>query len=101
MNPAFYCFDAELAEKGELEVRHRLPYSDLDSLDPAALERFRAQGDPLEWSHTLTTLVGGQLVAGFLLTGLYEDVFGPDLPDPVSDHMPTMLATRAVKPGGA
>jgi SAM-dependent methyltransferase len=98
MNPAYYCFDFELAEKGELEFRHKLPYSDMAGLDSDTLGRLRQRGLPMEFSHTLTDQIAGQLEAGFLLAGFYEDDFGPDIPDPISDYMPTMMATRAVKP---
>jgi len=98
MNPVYYCFDFELAEKGELEVRHRLPYSDIHSLDTATLDKYRQEGLPMEFSHTLTGQIGGQLEAGFLLAGFYEDDFGPDIDDTLSRFMPTLMATRAVKP---
>ena len=101
MNPAYYCFDFERAEKGELEVRHRLPYADLTSLDADTLATYRQKGLPLEWSHTLTAQIAGQMEAGFLLAGFYEDDFGPDIPDPLSGFMSTMMATRAVKPAEA
>jgi SAM-dependent methyltransferase len=96
MNPAFYVFDLDLAEReGRLEVRHTLPYSDAVSLSGKALERRREAGEPLEFSHTLADQIGGQLDAGFHLTGLYEDSH-QDFP--LSRHMPTYIATRAVKP---
>jgi SAM-dependent methyltransferase len=98
MNPVYYCFDYELAEKGELKVRHKLPYADLTSLDAGTLERYRQEGLPMEFSHTLTDQISGQLDAGFLLAGFYEDDFGPDINDTLSGFMPTLMATRAVKP---
>ena len=52
----------------------------------------------MEFSHSLTDQIAGQLETGFLLAGFYEDDFGPDIDDPISDYMPTMMATRAVKP---
>jgi len=98
MNPIYYCFDFERAEKGELDVRHKLPYADLTSLDPATLDRYLQEGLPMEFSHTLTDQIGGQLEAGFLLAGFYEDDFGPDIDDTLSKFMPTLMATRALKP---
>jgi hypothetical protein len=52
----------------------------------------------MEFSHTLTDQIAGQLAAGFLLAGFYEDDFGPDIDDTLSRFMPTLMATRAVKP---
>lgn len=101
MNPVYYCFDYEKAEKGELEVGHKLPYSDLGSLDAATLARYQAKGLPLEFSHTLTDQIAGQLEAGFVLTGFYEDDFGQGFGDTLSKFMPTLFATRALKPESA
>jgi SAM-dependent methyltransferase len=94
-NPMFYIFDNEAAERGELIVRHRLPYSDLESLTGAEREAIVEQGRPLEWSHTLAEQIGGQLDAGFMLAGLYEDRHSGH---PLAEYMGTYLATKAVKP---
>lgn len=96
MNPAFYIFDFDLAEKGVLEVKYGLPYSDVTSPSEEDRQRILASGRPLEFSHSLEDQIGGQLEAGFLLTALYEDRF--DEPDTISEYMPTFIATRAIKP---
>ena len=99
MNPAIYLFDLELAEeKGVLEVRHTLPYSDLEDASEETRRRLLEHGEPLEFSHSLEDQIGGQTDAGFLITGLYEDGRPPEANDVVSRHMPTCIATRAVKP---
>jgi SAM-dependent methyltransferase len=98
MNPAFYLFDTEQAQAGRLDVRHTLPYADPTSLDEAALARHQAQQAPYEFSHTLETLIGGQLAAGFVLTDFFEDRFDRESRDTLSLYMPTLLATRALKP---
>ncbi|MBC7931637.1 MAG: class I SAM-dependent methyltransferase [Rubrivivax sp.] len=95
LNPAFYIFDQELAERGILEVKHALPYSDTDSLSETERARRVAEREVFEFSHTLTDLIGGQLDAGFLLTGLYEDHHRTQLQ---AKYMPTYIATRAIKP---
>jgi hypothetical protein len=46
---------------------------------------------PLEFGHTLGDPIGGQRAAGFLITGLYEDI------DPES-ILGTYIPTRASKP---
>jgi SAM-dependent methyltransferase len=87
-NPALYIFDQDLADRtGRLEVTHALPYAD------AA----RKANEPLEFGHTLEDQIGGQMAAGFSLTGLYEDRFGPGDSHPLNKHMPTFIATRALK----
>ena len=96
VNPVQYIFDFELLdEKGELEVRHSIPYSDLVSLSDEQRRSYLENGDPLEFGHTLEDQIGGQIDAGFLLSGFYEDI------DPTSvlgEHIPTFIATRAFKP---
>jgi len=98
MNPDVYLFDLELAdEQGVLEVRHTLPYSDLEDAPAEVRRRYIENGEPLEFSHSLEDQIGGQADAGFLLAGLYEDRRPPEANDVVSRHMPVCIATRAVK----
>jgi len=97
-NPANFIFDFDKADnEGVLEVKYRLPYSDVESLEAAELEKVMESGWPLEFSHSLEEQIGGQLEAGFVLTGFFEDGFAPG-EDVISDHMPTFMATRALKP---
>ncbi len=66
MNPFYYIFDFDaLEKKGELNVRYSIPYSDAESLPADKLEEFKKNGTPLEFSHTLTDLIGGQCDAGY------------------------------------
>lgn len=94
-NPAIYIFDLQDERQERLEVKYRLPYSDIESLDEAEREKLLAAGQPLEFSHTLADQLGGQLDAGFRLTALYEDRHRGLR---VAEFMPTYVATRAVKP---
>lgn len=96
VNPILYLFDQELADDGILEVRHKLPYSDLTSLTEAERAVYVDELQPLEFGHTLTDQIGGQLDAGFVLTGFYEDIWPGS---PINQYTPTYIATRAVKPG--
>jgi SAM-dependent methyltransferase len=94
VNPDIYLFDEAALERGELVVRHPLPFS---SLDLPEAERRQYYGDgPVEFSHSLTEQIGGQLAAGFTLTHLVE---APHHMDPTARYMPGYIATRAVKPG--
>ena len=94
-NPVEYLFDAVALERGELVVRHTLPYSDLTSATPEEKAFLEASGDPLAFGHTLEDQLGGQLDAGFLLTALYEDRWSQSL---LGRYMSTFMATRAVRP---
>lgn len=94
MNPAFFIFDYPLSEQGRLEVKYSLPYSDLGSLSEADLQQYLEKGYPLEFGHTLEDQIGGQIKAGFVLTGFYEDK-DPDMY--LSKYMPMFIATQARK----
>ena len=94
MNPDIFIFDDEALERGELVARHPLPFSTLDLPDA---ERERVYGDgPVEFSHSLTEQIGGQLAAGFVLTRLVE---APHHWGPTARYLPGYIATRAVRPG--
>lgn len=96
MNPAFYLFSYDAMDgKEPLLVKYKLPYTDVEQLSKEELEKFIAEGSPLEHSHTLTEQIGGQLDAGFHLVAMYEDYHEEVA---LSAHMPTYIATRAVKP---
>jgi SAM-dependent methyltransferase len=96
MNPDVFIFDeAACFDRGELVVRHRLPYSDLTHLESAELGELRGTDVPLEFSHTLTGQIGGQLDAGFMITGFRE---APHHTGPTAAYMPGCFATRAIKP---
>lgn len=96
-NPALYVFDQQLADEGVLRVRHSLPYSDLSSISAEERRRYMDDLQPLEFGHTLEDQIGGQLDAGFVLTGFYEDGWtGMAL----AKYMPIFIATRALKPIG-
>jgi SAM-dependent methyltransferase len=92
MNPAVFLFDPDLAEAGDFEARYPLPF---DSTKLSEEERKRMYGDdsPLEFSHSLTDQIGGQLQAGFVLVELYEDTQNTA----VGKLLPVCIATRAVK----
>jgi len=97
LNPANYIFDLELAdETGELRVKYELPYAAPTSLGEEELRAQIQRGEPLEFSHTLEDQIGGQIDAGFVISGFYEDRHGDD--DPLAAYMPTLIATRATKP---
>jgi len=92
MNPVFYMFDLDKADKGILEVKYKLPHSDSDY--PELAEKLMAAGDALEHSHTLTEQLGGQMEAGFHIIDMYEDRHSGFI---VSEYTPTYIATRALK----
>ncbi len=98
MNPCFYLFDHEAMEQGAPPtVTYRLPYSDVATFTDTQIEARIAQGEAMEFSHSLDTQIGGQLLAGFVIAGFYEDRWD-DAATPLNAHMPTSMATLAIKP---
>lgn len=95
-NPILYIFDLKSWEQGKLVVRHKIPYSDMRDLSPEELkELIYDKNDAYNFGHSLADLIGGQIDAGFAITGFYEDnMGGQDLLDPYID---TVICTRAVK----
>lgn len=95
MNPIHYIFDLFKAdEEGVLEVKHSIPYADLTSLSKEELSNYVDKSLPVEFGHSLTDLLGGQLDAGFVITDMYED-YMPDFP--LHKYHPSYIATRAMK----
>jgi SAM-dependent methyltransferase len=94
-NPVRYMFDEVAAHRGELVARYAIPYSDLTSLTEEERRYYTDKDEPLLYGHTLEDQIGGQLDAGFLLTGFYED---RDPDHPLARLLASAIATRAVKP---
>jgi SAM-dependent methyltransferase len=93
-NPLLFIFDDAASERGELIVRHSVPYSDLSSLTDLERQVYVDKDEPLVFGHTLEDQIGSQLDAGFVLTGCYED---RDPKHPLAKYIPAFLATRALK----
>ena len=94
MNPDLYIFDGDaLDEREEFIVRFQLPYSDFESLTAEELEK-RSEW-PMEFSHSMTDQIGGQIAAGFVITGFDET---PHHRNVTAKYMPGYFATRALKP---
>lgn len=95
VNPIIYLFDHQLMERGLLEVRYALPYSDMQSLTEEERAPLVERGDPLEFGHTLADQIGGQTDSGFVITDFYEDHHRTL---EIAKYTATYIATRAVKP---
>jgi SAM-dependent methyltransferase len=93
-NPVYYIFDDFAAEKGELIVRHSIPYSDLMSITDAERKRYADNQEPFCFGHSLEDQIGGQLDAGFMLTSMFED---SDPKHVLSKFLPVYIATRALR----
>jgi SAM-dependent methyltransferase len=94
MNPDVFIFDMQAMERQELVVAHSIPFDTL-SLSEADRAREFGADNPIEYSHTMSEQIGGQLAAGFVITGFQE---APHHADATARYLPGYYATRAVKP---
>lgn len=83
-----------ILDEDEEKVVNELPFNPLTN--PAHLELLRASDDGIQFSHTVAEQIGGQLWAGFTLTGIYDDTNGSGRLHEL--NIPSFIATRAVKP---
>jgi SAM-dependent methyltransferase len=95
MNPVQYIFNLFKMDENILEVEYSIPYSDLTSMRETDRAEYFESGAPLEFGHSLTDLLGGQMRAGFHLIDLYED---GSPKSPLSNYHPIYIASRALKP---
>lgn len=94
INPLTHIFDYDKMVAGELVVRHKIPYSDYE-LPQEELQELIDKDDPLWFGHRLTDQIGGQIAAGFAITGMYEDKW--EELKALSDCIDLFIATRATK----
>jgi len=96
-NPILYLFDeSDPSAPLNLDITNKIPYSDLDSLSTRQKEEYIKEGLPFEFGHTLEELIGGQIKAGFILDGFYEDK-NSVREHPVNEYISTFIATKATK----
>jgi len=95
-NPFLFLIDwAEQEASGKMIVRYPIPYSDEKHLPKDELEKRIDSKRPFEFGHTLEDQIGGQLEAGFVMTGFYEDSAADS---PLAPYAAELIATRAIKP---
>lgn len=98
VNPDFWLFDQDALEAGApLLVTHRLPFDAARDLPEALVQARIESKEALEFGHSLEAQIGGQIEAGLLIAGFYQDDWS-DEATPLNPYMPTSFATLAVKP---
>jgi ubiquinone/menaquinone biosynthesis C-methylase UbiE len=96
MNPSFFLFDHDQSERtGKIEVKYKLPYAEPASLDEAGLQKLEKSERAFEFGHTLESQIGGQLNAGFTISGFYEDYWTDEIP--LNSFSPSYIATKSTK----
>ena len=83
------------SEKEPLIVENILPFNPLKN--PAQMAILEKDDCGVQFSHTFDDQIGGQLKAGFVITGAYEDVDNWEKCLTIKYNIPTFWATRAVK----
>ena len=99
-NPVAYALDTGAYDKDKmLKLTRPIPWSDADHLSEEEINRIIQRGEALEFGHSLSDLIGGQIEVGFAITGFYESYWGSEhrLLDSI---LPQFIATRAVKVRG-
>lgn len=95
-NPLLFAYDRQLEEQGILQLKYPIPFSAVAHLSPEELKSdYLEPNQPVEFGHSLSQQIGGQLEAGFFLAGFYEDQWGDRVHD---QYFPHFMATRAIKP---
>lgn len=98
VNPDFWLFDHDAIEGGApLQVTHRVPFDAARDLPQSRVQARIEKHEALEFSHSLEAQIGGQIAAGLLIAGFYEDDWS-DEATPLNAYMPTSFATLGVKP---
>ena len=92
INPIIFQLDQS---KEPFELKYEYPYSDLNSLPKDKLDELINNHETLEFGHSLTDQIGGQLSAGFLITDFYEDDWKGE--KVIDKYLPSFFATRAIK----
>ena len=99
INPLAYLFeenDGSSPNQG-LTVVNRLPYAEYESFTEEERRSTIDTQSVFLWSHSLESLIGGQLAAGFVLTDFQESYRTDDRAPMINAYCPTYFATRAVK----
>lgn len=94
-NPILFIFDDEEDRKGNLVVKNSIPSSSLDNLSEEEIKQHLEGDHTIEFGHTLEDQIQGQIDAGFVIDGLYEDDFGGRRP--LDQFIKCFIATKAVK----
>ncbi|KAG9598060.1 hypothetical protein KCV01_g8843, partial [Aureobasidium melanogenum] len=97
-NPAVFIADRDprFAEQGLIRPCFTIPYSDLKDLSEQDIGQKLARNEPMIFGHGLQSQIGGQLAAGFVLAGFFEELH-PAPRFEIEKYMPSFIATRSVK----
>jgi hypothetical protein len=76
-----------------LMVANKLPFNPLKN--PEQMKKLLDDDSGIQFSHSFDEQIGGQIEAGFVITGAYED--NDNATEGIVDEIATFWATKAVK----
>lgn len=97
VNPVVFTQDPALEKQGIVQMKYKIPYSDLESMTEEERTKHFGADAPLSFGHSLQDQIGGQLMAGFSLTGFFEDHWAKDTTAPIHAFLACYIATMAIK----
>ena len=93
-NPVLYMLNWGKADKTKrCIIENTIPYSDLTCLSDVKKKEYKEKMIPFEFGHSLSDQISGQIEAGFIISGFYEDK-GEELLDKFTS---TFIVTKAEK----
>jgi SAM-dependent methyltransferase len=92
VNPVCYVFDWAAQRAGRLEVRHKVPYSDLTSLPEEERLALFGVDAPLEFGHSLEEIIGGLSAEALCVNGYLEEF---NAREQMGEYFPSFFALRA------
>lgn len=66
-NPIMYMFDVPALAKGKMRIKYTLPFDAEQAYSERQKEKLQRSGGTMEFSHTLSSLLGGLCQAGFVI----------------------------------
>lgn len=93
VNPVCYLFDWEAYENNKMEIKYKVPYSDLTSI--SQIERVRVIGEdsPVEFGHSLEQIFRGVTQAGMIIHDYIEEF---DAKEKMGEYFPSYFSIKAI-----
>ena len=83
-----------MVDDDETTIVNRFPFDPLEN--PEQMEQLKRDDCGVQFSHSMEEQIGGQIEAGFIIRGLFDDTNGSGRLHEL--NIPTFLAIRAEKP---
>lgn len=94
VNPICYLFDWAAYEEGKMEIKYRVPYSDLSSISKSERMRTIGKDSPVEFGHSLEQIFRGITQSGMTINDYIEEF---DCKEKMGDYFPSYFSIIATK----